>query len=177
MKCDKCKKEVKKGWKYCPYCGEKLGLRLPNIFNKKIENDNYSFEKEMERMLQAFGFPNIKINFRTYNSSTQRGQGKSTQRTARKISMDNCITNRSVEFVEEPEVEIKKRASEIQIIVILPDVVSVKDIFIRRLSQSIELRAYVGKKMYFKLIPISVNSKIIRKNFSEKKLEIILTNG
>ena len=178
MRCNKCKREVKKEWNYCPYCGAKLGFRLPIIFSKKSKDEHRqsSFEREVEKMLQAFGFPNVRINFRTYNAPMQRQQRRVIQRGVRKNFVEDESVNRNVEHIEEPEVAIRRKANEIQVIVSLPSVLSIKDIFIRRLSQSIELRADAGKKMYFKLIPINENSKIIKRNFSGKKLEIILTN-
>ncbi len=55
---------------------------------------------------------------------------------------------------EEPETEIKDFGTKQIITIKLPDVKSVKDVEIRKMEHSIEVKAFAGDKAYFKLIPI-----------------------
>ncbi|MCD6576273.1 MAG: zinc ribbon domain-containing protein [Nanoarchaeota archaeon] len=160
MRCKKCGREVKKDWKYCPYCGEKLKFRInfPKFFSEK------SVEKEMEEILEAFGFPNIKIMFKTYEEPSK----KIAQKQVRKE------LKRDVNQIVEPKTNIKHIAGKILIEIFLPDVNSINDVSVRRLEESIEIRAYSGKKMYFKVIPISKDYEIIKEEFRNKMLKITL---
>ena len=161
MKCKNCKKELKKEWKFCPYCGNSIGF-FRSMFNR---NKNHEIEREMEDMLQSFGLPGIKISFKTHNGSMQE------QEEIKNVAP----SQRKVEIVEEPEVKIKKTGNEIYVEVILPDVNSIEDIFIRRFEESMEIRAYSGKKMYFKVIPITKRSQILKKILEKHKLKLVLS--
>lgn len=59
---------------------------------------------------------------------------------------------------EEPATEIKESGTKQTISIRLPGVRSAEDIDIRRLEQSIEVRAVAGDKAYFKLVPIKGRS-------------------
>ena len=54
----------------------------------------------------------------------------------------------------------------------LPGVKRMEDLDIKRLEQSIEIRAFVDDKAYFKLIPISPEWKIVRKDLEKEVLTI-----
>jgi len=166
MKCKRCKKELKKEWKYCPFCGEQVGPRFkfPKIFPER------SIEKEMEEMLGAFGFPNIKIRFQSY-SRQPRQKAVQKVKENRKTEKVRKVTN-----IVEPKTKIRYLSEEIHISIILPDVSSIEDIKVKKIEESLEIRAYVKDKMYFKIIPINKNSRLIRENFENKILNIILSN-
>ena len=164
MKCKKCGRELKKEWKYCPYCGEKIPkIRLPKIFHKEEEVER-EIEEEMENMLAAFGFPNIKIKFQTISP---RQQQKTATRKQNKF--------RHINEVLEPKVSVKHVSNEIHISVFLPEVISIDDISINKFEESLEIRAYAGDKMYFKVIPISESSQILKKSFGNQMLKLVLS--
>ena len=77
-------------------------------------------------------------------------------------------------ITEEPEAKIERVDNKIFITINLPDVKNEKDIEIKQLEQSIEVKAFAGDKAYFKLIPIPPNRHIAKKEFKEGKLTIIL---
>ena len=72
---------------------------------------------------------------------------------------------------EEPETKIKTIGNKQIITVKLPGVKSEDDIEIRRLEQSIEIKAFVNNKAYFTLIPIPKKA-VISKKFKEGVLKI-----
>ena len=77
-------------------------------------------------------------------------------------------------ITEEPETKIERKGNVETITIKLPDVKNPEDINVRKLEQSIEVKAFVGDKAYFKLIPVKPNSRIISQKFENGILRIEL---
>jgi HSP20 family molecular chaperone IbpA len=73
---------------------------------------------------------------------------------------------------EEPEAEIKNLGNKQIISIKLPDVKSKEDIEVKKLEQSMEIKAFAGDKAYFKLIPLPANASIVKKEFKNGVLKI-----
>ena len=73
---------------------------------------------------------------------------------------------------EEPKAEVRDLGNKIEIEVELPDVKSEKDIDVKVLEQSVEIRAFAKDKAYFKLLPIRPNGRLSYKKFENGKLKI-----
>jgi HSP20 family molecular chaperone IbpA len=71
---------------------------------------------------------------------------------------------------EEPEAKIEKIGNKQRIEIKLPDVKSEKDIEVKDLEQSIEVKAFAGDKAYFKLLPIV--GTVTKKEFKNGILRI-----
>jgi hypothetical protein len=54
----------------------------------------------------------------------------------------------------------------------LPGVKGLEDISIKKLEESIEVRAFAGDKGYFKILSIPKDAKMIDKSFDESRLTI-----
>ncbi len=177
-RCKKCKNKLRKEWKYCPHCGEsvRFKLKIPNFFSAKhVEDDMEDFERDIEKMFSAFGFPSVKFNVKTYRSDGNRilenkRHFKPEIKTSNKKEIIRKISER-----KEPKTEVKTMPNKTIISVSLPDVSSTKDIILNKFEESLEIRAYSGKKLYFKVVPVKKDSKIVKKTFKNKKLEIILS--
>ena len=87
---------------------------------------------------------------------------KSIEKPLRKIS----------KITEEPETETKTVGNKQIIQIKLPEIKNFKDIDIKKLEQSIEIKAFAKDKTYFKLIPISPNFRILNKEFRNNILKI-----
>lgn len=72
---------------------------------------------------------------------------------------------------EEPETEVQTVGNKQIISIKLPDVKNEDDIEIKKLEQSIEVKAFTDDKVYFQLIPISRNATI-NKKFKDGVLKI-----
>ncbi|MBU5537342.1 MAG: zinc ribbon domain-containing protein [Candidatus Aenigmatarchaeota archaeon] len=70
---------------------------------------------------------------------------------------------KSPKITEEPESEVQTVGNKQIISIKLPDVKSEDDIDVKRLEQSIEVKAFAGDKAYFKLIPIPTDSNVSKK--------------
>lgn len=75
---------------------------------------------------------------------------------------------------EEANVKTEEKDGKIIITVDLPDVKSEEDIEIKKLEQSIEIKAFAGDKAYFNLVPIPPNTHIAKTEFKNGRLKIIL---
>jgi len=73
---------------------------------------------------------------------------------------------------EEPETEVKNLGEKQVILIKLPGVKSESDIEIKKLEQSLEVKAFAGEKAYFTLLPIPKGSSIVDKKFKDGVLNI-----
>lgn len=75
---------------------------------------------------------------------------------------------------EEPETKVEKGKDYMRIEITLPDVEDEKNIEIRKLEQSIEIKAVAKDKAYFKLLPIPKDFHILKKEFKGNVLTLVL---
>lgn len=151
--------------------------------NSFEDEDFTDIEKQMEqeigkmfKMLGAEGSPNIKIKFGTIGRQPMQREIIHEQPKPKPRKIPEKQISRKIERTEEPEAKIKKIGSTMEITIELPGVASLKDIILKRYEESLEIRAYAGKKMYFKLIPVSKNARLAEKSFNKKALVLVL-NG
>jgi len=167
-KCKNCGEKVKDNWQFCPHCGKNL---------KEIEPFE-DMEKEFKK-LSRIGLPKVftkPTRGITITISTGRpGFGVKTRRIEpqmrRKVE-EVKKPIRIAKLTEEPETKVNRMGQKEIIQIKLPEVRSLDDIEVRRLEQSVEIRAFAGDKAYFKLIPISSGAEILRKEFKDNVLKI-----
>ena len=186
MKCKRCNIEVKGGWRFCPICGTSIAeaVTAPLRFNFSeginLEEDDFDevFKQafqEVDKMFKSIGMPgNINITVKTNRPGPaqvrQPVQSKKTVQQQRVVQLPQRI----VKSAEEPEMKMENAPNYISIELKVPGVASVKDIFIKKLNESIEVRAYAGDKMYFKVIPINPGADVAEKKFVSGILSIKL---
>ena len=78
------------------------------------------------------------------------------------------------ETTEEPETSVRRTDGSIVAKIKLPGVMDMKDIEIKSLENSIEVKAMAGKKAYFKILTKPENANIIKKEFGNGVLRIEL---
>lgn len=185
-KCRRCGKKLKKLWSFCPHCGKPVEERRSfSIFDE--------IEKEFERIkMFGFKFPKFHkpIRGREISITIRSGTGiqpeiriktsgehkKLEPEIKKRLGVRESIREieepkRKIKVVEEPETKIEKVGAKEIINIKLPGVKNEGDIEIKRLEQSIEVKAFAGEKAYFKLIPIPLNAKV-DKNFEDGVLKI-----
>jgi len=162
MKCNKCNFEIRESWGFCPKCGTTIAkvVMIPMKFNLDEDEDleetfGQAF-KEFDKIFKSLGFPgNINLTIKT-------------ERTPIKIKHVEPAAKepmRSIKHVEEPETKIERHLDNLNIELKLPGITSIRDITIKKMAESIEIRAYSGDKMYFKVIPVLSNANITEKKF------------
>ena len=195
-RCRRCGKGLKKEWVFCPYCGERVEYR------PKYRDIFEDIEEEFERIDKMFGprffkFPRIDVSpFRSGGISItiRSGTGmkpkvdiktsghykKLEPEIKKRLGVTEGVEEvkeeerkvRIPKITEEPETKIEEHGNEETITIKLPDVKNPDDIEIRKLEQSIEIKAFAGDKAYFKLIPIKPNSQISDRSFKNGILKI-----
>jgi len=155
-------------------------------------------EKEFEEMLRMpmFRIPRIKFSspgFSGISITIHSGTGmrpkvevktygeykklepEIKRRLGVKVPVEEVEEEREVEYerpkvTEEPEAKVSKEGRKTIIEIKLPDVEKEEDIEVKRLEQSIEIRARAKDKLYFKLLPIV--GEIVSKSFKDGVLKI-----
>jgi HSP20 family molecular chaperone IbpA len=74
----------------------------------------------------------------------------------------------------EPETEMEEDEDIRRFRLKMPGVKSIQDIDIMEFPESIEIRGYAGDKLFFKLIPVPEDSRLINKKLNKGILEIEL---
>ncbi len=165
-KCENCGEKVDVKWDYCPHCGEELVKKREKIFD--------DIDKEFESVDKMMGFKPIKGISIMISGGTGMGPKIAVSPDYRKPEMAIQKAKekpvRIPKITEEPETKIEKIGNKQVIKIKLPGV-KMEDIEIKRLEQSIEVKAFAGDKAYFKLIPIPSNASINR-SFEENMLKI-----
>jgi HSP20 family molecular chaperone IbpA len=190
MKCS-CGQNLDKSWEFCPHCGKKVEkgfrLELPNFgFNKKeesFEDMDSDMDEQMEemnrkaeQMLNAFGIPG-KINIKIIRHGPEGFapvQVQSAPKIRRTEAKPQEEVPKPVEETAEPITKITKSAGGMKIVMQLPGVLSPDDIKIRQFGESIEVKAYAGKRCYFKVIPVRPNSEIVEKKLTDEMLKLVV---
>jgi HSP20 family molecular chaperone IbpA len=196
-KCPSCGEPVKDEWQFCPYCGEELIERRIEMPFRSLWEE---IDKEFERLDKMFRFP-FETDFRIKPrgkfsgvSITIRSAGEGEPKVEvktfgdykklepelkRRLGVKAGVEEieeaeekvRVPKVTEEPEAEIKSSGNKQIISIKLPDVKE-EDIEIKKLEQSMEIKAFAGDKAYFKLIPLPSNATIVRKEFKNGVLKI-----
>jgi HSP20 family molecular chaperone IbpA len=155
-------------------------------------------EKEFEEMLKmpVFRIPRIKLSspgFSGISITIHGGTGvkpkievktygeykklepEIKKRLGIKVPIEEVEEERETEYkppkiTEEPEAKVRREGNKTIIEIKLPDVMKEEDIEVKRLEQSIEIRARAKDKLYFKLLPIV--GEIVNKSFKDGVLKI-----
>ncbi len=160
-KCLNCDKKLKDEWKFCPYCGRDTEEKEDMFGN--MDND---FEK-MDNMFGQFRLKPIGGGIRVVIHGDTEPRIEVTSDGYKKIEPE--IRRREVKetqrrmpkTTEEPEAKIQNIGRGKVITIDLPGV-KADDVEVKRLEQSVEIKAYSKDKAYFKLIPVPANSSVNR---------------
>jgi HSP20 family molecular chaperone IbpA len=197
-KCKECGEKVSDKWDFCPYCGAPLREKEFEPFD--IFDDIEKEFRRIDKMF-GIEFPKFRIKpgirgggiSITIQSGTgmepkievkTSGEYKKLEpeikrRLGVKPGVEEVSEEEEVEkkvripkVTEEPEAEIKNLGNKQIISIKLPDVKSEEDIEVKKLEQSMEIKAFAGDKAYFKLIPLPANASIVKKEFKNGVLKI-----
>ncbi|HDJ96608.1 MAG TPA: zinc ribbon domain-containing protein [Candidatus Aenigmarchaeota archaeon] len=186
--CPRCGRKVKSDFKFCPYCGEDLSRGYHKSLFEEVERDFEEIDKLFD--ISKFGFP-VRSGGVSITIHSGEGEPRIEVKTfgdykrfephiKKKLGIkDHGIKEierkvKKPKVTEEPKTEIKKVDGGELITVNLPGVKSIDDVEIRKLEQSIEIKAFCNGKVYFTLIPIKPNSKIVERRFEKGILTLQL---
>ena len=184
MKCKRCNSDVREGWRFCPKCGtpiaEIVSTPIKFNFSEGIDFDE-DFEevfwqafKEVDKIFKSMGFPGqLNLTIRTGRPTQMRVSHAPIpkKRVVQQQKMEQQ-PQKIIKSVEEPEMKMQTMPNYLSAEIKLPSVKSIQDISIKKIGESIEVRAYAGEKMYFKLIPLAQGSDISEKKFVNSVLTL-----
>lgn len=159
MICDNCSRELKKNWGFCPFCGKEKN-NIPGV------GDIFKIMKNQFKV-----FDNLvsghKFEFKPMNLGDGRGFRISIGTDAiPKMSYKEKKPLKKKRFGlfkkfkrEEAKGKLKRLGSGLRYEIYVPGIKSIDDVEIVRLNSSIEVRCYVGRKEFFKLIPLDFGVK------------------
>lgn len=193
MMCKNCSKEMGNGeWKYCPFCGNKLSKPFYAVgmedvadkiilgVQKRLINTVFSLVEDSLRegqVQQGSGHGQGRGFTVRVVAGNSRGAGQQgAKQMPKKADSEHAVclkSNRPVpEETVEPRVKIRKIDDKLKIDVALPHVKSMEDVDVLEFENSCEVRAYVGKKLYFKIIEVPANFCLARKNLLKETLAL-----
>ena len=157
-----------------------------NMLNKMLGGAMKMLEKEMRKNPAQQKDSNIKSNFKLSinGKEVDLGQGNFIQeqktpvqkKPIKEVKSIHLTKEKQQKFVKlkklDPETHIRRLSNKIIYEIKLPTVLSIKDISISRLENSIEIKAIAKTKAYHKLIPISL--PLTNYNLSKGKLTLEL---
>lgn len=196
MECESCGNHAKENWDYCPFCGASLKRRtVPQSFTftgiedilKDIEEEFRGIEdafrsvwlnrKEFEPALGGGISVRIsseegeepKIDVHTFGDYEEQGPEIEERLGIKKERAPPKVTREPKTLIEQHDGRLVLRAE-------LPGVASEKDIDIKRMAESIEIRAYAGDTAYFTLFCVPSDSRILSKRFENEEFVIEVGN-
>ncbi|MBI5355294.1 MAG: zinc ribbon domain-containing protein [Candidatus Aenigmarchaeota archaeon] len=195
MRCPNCSADVDRKWSYCPSCG--LRMRSMDSFLAFPSFDFSDIDREMDRMrkrmmgdmkkamtegpkgsgfsisIVSSGGKEPKVEVRTFGDykgkedEILRGSG------VPKKAIEKEPSKRKVpEITEEPKYEVKRIGSRLIFSVKLHGVKDLRDVDVRALEESVEVRAYAENKAYFTIFPVPRGAKIVNQTFGNDELVI-----
>ncbi len=131
----------------------------PDVDIKAFGDIDEETAKKMEEAIQEQ---------RSRMRSSTKGEGKGKAPKGEKAE----TRYRHVSEYTEPSCETKWAQDHLVVELDLPRVESSKDIDVKKLSESIEIRAFAGNKGYFKILSIPKDAELISKRFRNQKLTL-----
>lgn len=195
MRCPNCSADVDRKWVYCPGCG--LRMRSMDSFLAFPSFDFSDIDREMERMRKRMvsdmkkaltegpsgsGFSisisssrgkEPKVEVRTFGDYKGREEEILRGTGISRKSIDKEQPKRKIpEITEEPKHEVKRIGNRLVFTAKLQGVKDIRDVDVRALEESIEVRAYAENKAYFTLFPVPRGAKIVNRTFGNEELVI-----
>ena len=183
MKCPVCFKPMARDWLYCPYDSAELskGNGLPDVINKLVNGI-----KNISRSSGPLNMGGFTIKIKTGPDEKIVASGP--------LNLDDCVIDlrnlvnknsqgnlerkpsMNVSGAIEPRSEVKRYGNNLEVVIELPGVNSLRDIDLTHLGESLEVRAASDSKCYFKLLSVPEDYVIINKSVSNGVLLIKMSD-
>lgn len=157
MVCNYCGNFLSSKWKYCPYCGKKIRGE-PDIFDSLFRDGITGFSihitsgtgRKPEIRVREFGSKGRRISIE---------EPEQEQKVVRPVPQK----------VSEPEGRTQQIGQHLLLKVTLPGVKE-EDVDVRKLEQSVEIKAYKNDEAYFKQFTVPESAQIISKRMEGNEL-------
>lgn len=164
MFCDYCGNVLSDKWRYCPYCGRKIRGE-PDFFDVLFRDGIRGFSvritssdgKKPRTRVNRAGVVRVPIE----EPEEERGEREEREKTVHRIPRR----------VVEPEGKAQKIGHHTLIRVKLPGVKE-DDVDVRKLEESVEIKAYKKDEAYFKQFQVPQNARIISRYMEGDELVV-----
>ena len=157
-KCQFCGFPSENEWSFCPQCGRPLRTQGINISGLNID---------VTKMVNEL-IPQVLNGVFNGSMFTEKQQGSQQRRES------NSKQPFSAKEIIEPQDLISKHGDTIIHAISLPGVKGRDDIDIRKMENSIEVRAKNGDKLYLKIVRRDKKQNVISEEFANENLVLVL---
>ncbi|EEZ92856.1 MAG: hypothetical protein BJBARM4_0477 [Candidatus Parvarchaeum acidiphilum ARMAN-4] len=157
-KCLFCGISIEKDWSFCPHCGRPLKTQGINISGVNID---------VTKMVQEI-IPQVLngvFNGSIFTEKQQEAQERKESSSKQSFSAKEII---------EPEDLVSKHGDTVIHAIALPGVRYKDDIDIKKMENSIEIRAKNGDKLYLKIVRRDKRQSIVSEEFTNENLVLVL---
>lgn len=155
MKCRACNRELADEWSFCPYCGVGKSLRLKGeSWPRGFEDIFRALEKGFTNFFDAEAIMNLPFG-RGFMVELSQDEGE-PKVSIKELGERQPETKAERQIpkgteVVEPKISVKDGGRLVEML--LPGVTSEESISVRQLENSVEVRAFTDRKIYFTIIP------------------------
>ncbi len=199
MRCPNCGSEVNERWRFCPVCGSRLERDTFSDIFERMGRELKEMDKIFERNFEVFdlspffrkplrgsgftiritrkGNERPKVPIKTFGNVNENELKSEMEKLGlREIPQEDRgrVSIEKAKVTEEPETSVVNVGDRIVVEVKLPGVKDQKDIEIRSLENSVEVRAIAGDKAYFKILTKPPKANIVKREFRDGVLRIEL---
>lgn len=177
--CGKCGRTAENGWNFCPNCGSEL--RAKSILEYGMSDVFAGIAAGLAKKLLFELQPEHARSSGAFSVNVLRGGAPP------RIGMQNpmhdapksaiCMPSKprpEHKNLVEPKVEFSKLPGKLVVELEIPGVRSLDDVDVFELGTSVEVRAYFGDTLYFKIINVPKKSTIAAKRIDGEKLVLEL---
>lgn len=195
-KCKQCGKKLERKFSFCPYCGFKvrgffddegmLGEEnlMPGMgFGFNINNLANHLFKELDKQFRDIDREEMRERRMPGGISISISTGSPFMRQERQVEKAKKITNKITDEQarrlsqlpkQEAETKVRRFANKVVYELEMPEVDSLKDVFINKLENSIEVKAFSKNKAYYKVLPVSL--RLVNYNLNKGILTLELVD-
>jgi HSP20 family molecular chaperone IbpA len=149
---------------------------LSPFFRKPTKSSGFSIK------ISRSGDEKPKVSVKTFGdvdreeveSEMEKLGFRETPKLERAVVKEKGISLESAKMTEEPETCVRRVGDKIVVEVKLPGVMDTKDIEVKTLENSIEVKAMAGDKAYFKILTKPGKANVVRKYFENGILRVEL---
>jgi HSP20 family molecular chaperone IbpA len=192
MYCPDCRREMEEDWAYCPYCGtgQEVPRRralFPSMFSdlfRDIEEEFRRLDRLFERDFRPFEEPHfsgVDISIvmgpdqePTMEVQTHGDMQDHEPEIRKNLNIGEKKTRPPPDYVREPVSRMKQEGNRLILEMDVPLCKDEEDCEVRKMQESVEIKAYAGDTAYFKLFRIPRGARIVSKKLQDEKLTVVL---
>ncbi|NOZ77032.1 MAG: hypothetical protein GXO65_05045 [Euryarchaeota archaeon] len=189
MRCSNCERTMEEDWAYCPYCGSarRRSAMFPSLFGSLFRDIEEEFRR-LDRLFETELRPGREPFFGGVDISIVRGPGREPDirvqthgdmegyepEIRRNLKIEKRQTHPPPDHVREPVTRMREEGRRLIFEMEVPLCKKEEDVEVRKLRESLEVKAYAGDTAYFKLFRIPKGARLVSWKLEDEKLTVVL---